>query len=170
MISLIDTYERFIASGEATRYAQEQQSIEHILQASSCPVEMKDLEQSLTHLSGNPYTKDESLDKIVEHEMKGAMAALELSGYPLQTPLAKAVILSAFTRTNRLNIDKLKELSHADLLVRIQSAERAWKRTYTLLHRSTPTQICDQMDSLLGGCAVQRVLEAIKQPGTSKTA
>ena len=170
MISLIDTYERFIASGEATRYANEHGTIESILDASSCPVAPKDLEQSLLEHSGNPYARDELLDTVVEHEMKGAMAALELSGYPIQTPLAKAVILSAFARTNRLNIEKLKELSHTDLLVRIQSAERAWKRTYTLLHRSAPSQICDQMDSLLGGCAVHRVLEAINQPGKSKSA
>ncbi|WP_214826326.1 hypothetical protein [Exiguobacterium algae] len=170
MISLIDTYERFIASGEATRYAQDQKTIEHILNEASCPVTKSDLEQSLLVHTGNPYAKDDLLDEIVQHEMKGAMAALELAGYPIQTPLAKAVVLSAFARTNRLNIDKLKELSHADLLVRIQSADRAWKRTYTLLHRSSPAHICGQMDSLLGGCAIRRVLEAIDHPNTSKTA
>lgn len=170
MISLIDTYERFIASGEATRYAHEHASIDSIMDAAACPVAMSDLEQSLLIHTGNPYAKDDVLDSIVEHEMKGAMAVLELSGYPIQTPLAKAVVLSSFARTNRLNIDKLKALSHSDLLVRIQSAERAWKRTYTLLHRSSPSQICGQMDSIFGGCAIRRVLEAIHHPDATKTA
>lgn len=170
MISLLETYDRLIATGEAIRYAKEQPSIQHILTSTTCAVTRSDLEDSLTRHEGNPYTSDSRIEEIVRHEMKSAMAALEQSGFPIQTPLAKALVLSAFSRTNRLNVEKLRQLSHTDLLVRIQSADRAFKRTYTLLHRSSPSQICGQMDSLFGGCVVRRVLAAIKPADASKTA
>lgn len=170
MISLIDTYERLIATGEATRYTNSHPTIKSILQASTCPVSHHELVDAVSGHAGNPYTPDQLVDSVIEHEMKGAMAILIIAGYPIQTPLAKAVVLSAFARTNRMNIDKLKELGHADLLVRIQSAERSWKRTYTHLYRSAPTQLCDQLDSLLGGCAVHRVIEALDLDPNVKTA
>lgn len=170
MISLIDTYERFIATGEATRYANDHPTIQHILDAAACPVPEAELEQVVTGHAGNPYTHDSVLESVIEHELKGAMAALIVAGYPVQTPLAKAVVLSAFARTNRMNIEKLKELGHADLLVRIQSAERSWKRTFAHLYRSAPAQLCDQLESILGGCAIHRVLEAIDRDPNVKTA
>lgn len=170
MISLVDMYERLIATGEATRYADVHSTITTILEGAVCPVSDIELEQAVTGHAGNPYTHDDLINSVVEHEMKGAMAALIVSGYPVQTPLAKAVVLSAFARTNRTNIDKLKELGHADLLVRIQSADRAWKRTYTHLYRSGPVQMCDQLDSLLGGCAIHRVLETLHNDHNVKTA
>ncbi|WP_214708593.1 MULTISPECIES: hypothetical protein [unclassified Exiguobacterium] len=170
MISLVDTYERLIATGEATRYATTHSTIASILQASTCPVSHQELVTAVSGHGGNPYTPDQLVDSVIEHEMKGAMAVLLVAGYPIQTPLAKAVVLSAFARTNRMNIEKLKELGHADLLVRIQSAERSWKRTYTHLYRSAPTQLCDQLDSLLGGCAIHRVIEALDLDPNVKTA
>ncbi|OGX80630.1 hypothetical protein A6395_00375 [Exiguobacterium sp. SH31] len=170
MISLLDTYERLIATGEAARYADVHPTIDGILEGAVCPVSDNELEQAVAGHAGNPYTHDDLIDSVVAHEMKGAMAALIVSGYPVQTPLAKAVVLSAFARTNRMNIDKLKELGHADLLVRIQSADRSWKRTYMHLYRSSPAQMCEQLDSLLGGCAIHRVLEALHDDRNIKTA
>ncbi|WP_445001770.1 hypothetical protein [Exiguobacterium alkaliphilum] len=170
MISLVETYERLIATGEATRYASEHPTIEQILAAANCPVPEAELEQIVSGHAGNPYTHDSVFESIVTHELKGTMATLLVLGYPVQTPLAKALVLSAFARTNRMNIDKLKELSHADLLVRIQSAERSWKRTFAHLYRSKPSQLCDQLESILGGCAIHRVLEAIGHDKNVKSA
>lgn len=170
MISLTDTYERLIATGEATRYASEHPTTEQIIKAATCPVPEADLERIVSGHAGNPYTHDSVFESIITHELKGAMATLLVLGYPVQTPLAKALVLSAFARTNRMNIEKLKELSHTDLLVRIQSAERSWKRTFAHLYRSKPSQLCDQLDSILGGCAIHRVLEAVGHDKDVKTA
>lgn len=170
MISLIDMYERLIATGEAARYADDHPTIDGLLEAAVCPVSDVELEQAVAGHAGNPYTHDNLVNSVVEHEMKGAMAALLVLGHPVQTPLAKAIVLSAFARTNRMNIDKLKELGHADLLVRVQSADRSWKRTYTHLYRSGPAEMCEQLNSLLAGCAIHRVLETLHDDRRTKTA
>lgn len=170
MISLIDTYERLIASGEATRYATAHTTIESVLKTKACPVSVEELEQRLSSHDGNPYVQDQVISLAVEHEMKGVMTVLMLAGYPVQTPLAQAIILSAFTRSTRVNVDKLKDLGHSELLTRIQTADRTWKRSFAHLYQSTPDKMCVQLDSILSGCAIHRVLEALDNQIHAKTA